>query len=446
MTTRVPWIVILLIAMAPGCGADGANSESPDVVEDIDEANMQLSFELSGMMYENQPFTLDVRALTSGGDVVTSFSGEVAFSSSIGVLAPDHLTMEAGVASGEMMLSREGNGLLGATVGDLDGILPITVEVTDWTRDPVDSVLNGGLANSEHWNHGGIHSPAVVAHEGGLELFFSTRDIKSEEGDFTDHVLGRAVSSDGGITWTLEPDEPIWTPEAAGVAGFGTLSVMRDEAGMYWLFHTVHSDEGPLGIRAAKSADGIAWEAAPCLDVAGGFDAFWTQQGVMDPSVVALGDGLFRMYFSVRRIEGAVETRDLGAVEGSCADGWGGVQEVLSHGEQGSWDAGWVSQAHVWREQNLWRMLYVGAASDSGSAKSSIGYASSEDGWTWVRAGTNPVIQKESGFWEVHGVGGASTTVMADGSRGVFYTGYPSDKRPRVIRRMPSSPPLNGAN
>jgi len=445
MRAQGSWIAMALIPLMVHCGG-GGGVEVDDVVEDVDMAAVQLSFEVEQEIHENQPFTLHVRAVAPGGEVVSSVEGAVTLSTSVGVLFPQELTMESGEASGELMLNREGNGLLNASVGDLSGAFPITVEVTDWVRDPVDSVLSGGLANDEHWNHGGIHSPSVVASEGVLDLYFSTREVKSEEGDFTGHVLGRARSLDGGVEWSLEPDAPIWTPEDAGVDGFGSLSVLVDDAGEHWLFHSAWPPEGLPGVRVARSPDGLDWESAPCLEVLSGFDAFWTQQGVMDPSVVDLGDGVFRMYFTVRRMEGTQEIRELGAVEGSCEAGWGEPQEILARGSQGSWDAGRVSAAHVWREQGLWRMLYVGAASDSGSAKSALGYASSEDGWTWVRAASNPVVQKEAGFWEVHGVGAATTALLSEGSRGLFYMGFPTDKRPRVIRAIPSSSPINSSD
>ena len=443
---RIRWVGMLvwsgLLALScageePGGQTDASNGEGGDA-----GSSVEFTFELNGDLRENQPVLLTIRAETLGGEIATSVAGDVGLFSSIGAVFPEQLIMEEGVASGEIMFSREGSGLLQATMDDLDRVQSITVEVTDWVRTPSESVLSGGPANEEHWTHGGIHSPTVVVKDGELEMFFTTRAVKSELGSHEGHVLGRAVSSDGGSTWSLEPDAPIWTPESAGVSGFGTLDVVRDETGMYWLFHTMQSAEGLSAIWAAQSEDGQSWESAPCLNSDKGPGAFWTQQGVMDPSVVSLGDGEFQLYFAARREEAGAEVRDLGAVVGSCASGWGDVQEVFSRGPQGSWVSAWVSQAHVWRENAVWRMLYVGAASDSGSAKSAIGYASSDDGWVWSRATSNPVIQKQEGFWEVHGVGGATTAVMEDGSRAVFYNGYPTDKRPRVIRLQPSTPPL----
>jgi len=443
---RIRWVGMLALSglLVLSCAGEESGGQTDASTADGEGANgtVQLAFELGGELRENQPVLLTIRAETLGGEIAVDLAGEVALSSSIGVVFPEQLTMEGGVASGEIMLSREGNGLLNASLDGLGKIQSITVEVTDWVREPLESVLSGGAANEAHWTHGGIHSPVVVMNDGEWEMFFSTRPVKSEVGNHEGHVLGRAVSSDGGVSWALEPDAPIWTPESAGISGFGTLDVVRDETGMYWLFHTSQSAEGLSGIQAAKSPDGLNWESAPCLNSENGLDAFWTQQGVMDPSVVSLGEGEFQLYFAARREEAGTEVRDLGAVMGSCAQGWGDVQEVLPRGSQGSWDSAWVSQPHVWRENALWRMLYVGAASDSGSAKSAVGYASSEDGWVWSRAPSNPVIQKEEGFWEVHGVGGATTAVLEDGSRGVFYTGYPTDKRPRIIRLQPSTSPL----
>ena len=152
---RIRWVGMLalsgLLALScageePGGQTDASNGEGGDV-----GSSAQFSFELNGDLRENQPVLLTIRAETLGGEIATSIAGDVGLSSSIGVVFPEQLTMEEGVASGEIMFSREGSGLLQATMGDLDRVQSITVEVTDWVRDPPESVLSGGPANEEHW-------------------------------------------------------------------------------------------------------------------------------------------------------------------------------------------------------------------------------------------------------------------------------------------------------
>ena len=126
MRAQGSWIAMALIPLMVHCGG-GGGVEVDDVVEDVDMAAVQLSFEVEQEIHENQPFTLHVRAVAPGGEVVSSVEGAVTLSTSVGVLFPQELTMESGEASGELMLNREGNGLLNASVGDLSGAFPITV-------------------------------------------------------------------------------------------------------------------------------------------------------------------------------------------------------------------------------------------------------------------------------------------------------------------------------
>lgn len=80
---------------------------------------------------------------------------------------------------------------------------------------------------------------------------------------------------------TLAPD-----PVGAGLPGGVSPEVFLDErTGTYWLYST------DRGIQAYTSKDGKAWTAA---------QGARTPQGA-DPSVVALADGTYRMYFTASR-------------------------------------------------------------------------------------------------------------------------------------------------
>ena len=65
---------------------------------------------------------------------------------------------------------------------------------------------------------------------------------------------------------------------------------------------------------------------------------------------------------------------------------------VLTIGGGGTWDAVAVANTFIWKEGvNDWRMLYE-AKGASGVWK--IGYATSSDGYSWSKSGSNPVIDE----------------------------------------------------
>lgn len=66
------------------------------------------------------------------------------------------------------------------------------------------------------------------------------------------------------------------------------------------------------------------------------------------------------------------------------------TSSTLAPGTAGAWDDGNVANTFVWKEgASDWRMLYEGKRS-SGAWR--IGYATSSDGKSWSKSGSNPVI------------------------------------------------------
>ena len=94
----------------------------------------------------------------------------------------------------------------------------------------------------------------------------------------------------------------------------------------------------------------------------------------------------------------------------SSADGldWSKDKDnALSVGAGGQWDDDILGNVFVWKEDtNDWRMLYEARGSDSTPWK--IGYATSADGETWSKSGSNPVLSDATtarSHAEVHKIG-----------------------------------------
>jgi predicted GH43/DUF377 family glycosyl hydrolase len=88
---------------------------------------------------------------------------------------------------------------------------------------------------------------------------------------------------------------------------------------------------------------------------------------------------------------------------------------VLDLGESDEWDDGGIQNPKVTYFDNTWRMYYTGFK-DGGSSQSDwqIGLATSDDGITWSRYDSNPIIPKGGvGEWDENMV--ASAGVIKDG-------------------------------
>jgi predicted GH43/DUF377 family glycosyl hydrolase len=98
-----------------------------------------------------------------------------------------------------------------------------------------------------------------------------------------------------------------------------------------------------------------------------------------------------------------------------------GSNPVLAFGTAGQWDDYNVGNPVVWKEGSTWYMLYGGAADAAGNV--CVGLATSADGISWTRSGSNPVMSPAGAGWEVSVVT-PGTSIFKEGSTYyLYYTG-----------------------
>lgn len=123
------------------------------------------------------------------------------------------------------------------------------------------------------WRAVGVRDPApLIDPQGNLIIDASGKAVlyfTSNLGEGRGQGVGRAVSGDGGQTWSVEPEEPVLTPSADGWdSGIATTAWVSPVADGYVMFYrgarTAYQDEG---IGRAFSHDGIRFErdATPIL-------------------------------------------------------------------------------------------------------------------------------------------------------------------------------------
>lgn len=141
-------------------------------------------------------------------------------------------------------------------------------------------------------------------------------------------------------------------------------------------------------------------------------------------SIVAVVFLLGVMMLPQARPAEALQTNEL------FVDNWSkATSAVLSQGATGTWESNGVGSASVLKDGSTYKMWYTGFNVDSVLA---IGYATSSDGTSWAKSGSNPVLQKgTTGAWDANGVG--SQTVIKDGSTyKMWYTGINASFLPAI--------------
>lgn len=120
--------------------------------------------------------------------------------------------------------------------------------------------------------------------------------------------------------------------------------------------------------------------------------------------------------------------------------GWGraSTTAVIGLGTMGSFDSSFVKDPFVMLEGGIYRMWYVGAASDQ---VRHVGYATSTDGVNWTKSLSNPVLSPGSGAaWDDSSINGFSVVKEATGYA-MYYSGGGGDDR--AVGRATSTDGLN---
>lgn len=147
-----------------------------------------------------------------------------------------------------------------------------------------------------------------------------------------------------------------------------------------------------------------AWNrySVPVLEP--GPDGTWDHRYVICPEVVFDGTQ-FRMWYSAARdYETAEEIGYATSMNGIKWEKHTG-NPVLRIGEQGAWDDAFIREPVLVSDGSTWKMWYEGVNELTNTHQ--IGYATSEDGISWVKYEGNPALTTgPSDSWDAYGVGG----------------------------------------
>ena len=258
---------------------------------------------------------------------------------------------------------------------------------TDWVLYEGNPVIPG--AEADEWAGLFRWPETVIVVEGTYHMFLTGTAVA-----FTyDHEIGHATSPDG-ISWTMDPQNPVLTPEAEGdweVTSFLSLAVMHDGT-EFRMWYGGADSGGFCQVGMATSQDGSAWtrySENPVFETGpvGSFD-----HGVVMPATVFRHHGLYHMWYSA---DGEPTVFSRGTIGyATSVDGLSWVRHsspVLEPGPS-DWDSYIVYGPAVVFDGSSYHMWYTGIRGyGTWFTGVQIGYATSTDGISWTKDPGNPI-------------------------------------------------------
>ena len=227
-------------------------------------------------------------------------------------------------------------------------------------------------------------------------------------------AVGYATSEDG-VHWHRESDEPVFRIEDTGMDGYGVMasSVMVTDEGKWVLYFTLVPEgrnfTGSIGRATADSPAG-PWTTDEKLLLTPGPDGAWDAIAIGNASVVSVPDGYLMFYTGIGSYDAGAFTENhqyIGLARSSDGVNWEKFDDpatVDAHhvesdpvlradtDDDTAWDSYSLSDTNVQRVGDGFRMFYRGSAFSGGA---SIGLATSSDGVVWQRAQGDPVITNQ---------------------------------------------------
>lgn len=285
--------------------------------------------------------------------------------------------------------------------------------------------------------------------------------VLAQERDFTTHPFGRVgfftrnatasfsdVSVKGlkGVTaspFTLFAGNPLDTV-------IYSPAVIKDDKFRMW---------GAPG-RYAESEDGIAWIRHPNLEIGNG--NWPSGGGLFDPDVMKVGGKYWMTFWTgTGRRNNGFDGMGIKRSDDGIHWTPEPANPVFYMGPYGDWDEVVVGDHAMIKDGDLFKMWHVGINRPQRGWRNEFGYAESPDGIHWRKCRLSPVLtQGEPGDWDGGWIYSAGIVKIDDeqtgghvyagkpgGSYHLFYTGQPSnDEFPSGVKRIGHAFSLDGIN
>lgn len=371
---------------------------------------------------EHQSFAITVKALDGSGNAASEFAGEVTLASTWGDVRPNKVKLQNGAATVDVKLNRETlppqtASILASFYGGNTGKSgKISVSVARFVRETEPVIPPASKLRPFGWANFLVAQPNVLRDaNGGYRMYFvgvaeSTPDASS---------IGIATSPDGK-TWTPQAEPVITGGGGSGGGGFGIDVASPSVFKVGDKFHAVVSKGGANGreIALGMSNDGLTgWSIYNnAMAVLKPSDCGYCNQDVDFPQ--ALPDPLsldangkptaWVMFFNATSSNSSgFNSVAIGRAQSSDGLTFTPEPAPLLSGDltgeailysprilvDGTVYKMWYSFARVGEISALFDLCDV-------NTKTNVGYATSDDGFYWIRSPSNPVLEPSDGGWD----------------------------------------------
>ena len=251
----------------------------------------------------------------------------------------------------------------------------------------------------EDWESNFIDPGGVVFHDGLFHSFYNGIDTWPAQ-----VKVGYATSSDGK-SWEKQSSDWLFTGERldwSGTSLFLHDAIVLDDGTWAVYFNTVSSStnfaSGVIGMATAPQPSG-PWTLIEDPVLQPGAEGAWDADGVVDPSVIRVGEQ-FWMYYD-GNLGGR---RAIGLATSEDGFSWtrSGEEPLLVAGGEGEWDDTGVYDPEVVVTDEGYVMSYFVRRSGTTAPVYEAGLAYSDDGLSWEKDPDGPYLSSDK--WGFGGI------------------------------------------
>ena len=377
--------------------------------------NLTATLPSSGTVGEHEQFSIAVQAIDQNGANADGFNGTVTLSSSWGDVVPATVALVGGQAQTMIALNRETLPPQTATVtasfgGSKGSVGKIGVKAQPFVRDPAPVVPTPTGQATFGFADTIVAEPNVIITPAGEYRMYFGGYAQSQQ--FKGYDFGVATSTDG-VHFTPSQVPVLRMPTMPTGAQINSPSafLVKDSWFLAYSQGTSGVVNGQDVWLAGPSPDGITPFATPpagAVPAVSRSDCAYCDQTVEFPSVIADPSGSgYIMFFSAGHSLGTGNVAEIGRA--SSSDGVHFTAEpapILSSDLTGE---AVLLSPRVIVDGTVFKMFYSYARAQdimdlqnlcNANNRVQIGYATSSDGFYWIRSPSNPAVAVGGGGWD----------------------------------------------